>query len=69
MTIKQLQEILAEKPEDAEICFTIQREIPKSELEKMSYPYPYDHEKAEYAGYDMGYSDNCLIIFIEPRKE
>lgn len=65
MKVSELIGILSRLPQDSDVEFTIQREIPEDRLKKYDYPYPYDLEKAEYVGFDVGYSSSVSTIFLE----
>lgn len=65
MKAKELIEILSKIPEEADISFVLQKEIPKDRLKNSAYPYPFDLVDLQYAGYDVGYSDKIITIYVE----
>jgi hypothetical protein len=65
MKVSELREILRTIPDDVEICFELQTRIPDKELKKMIYPWPYNNHELIYAGYDCGYSERIIKIFVE----
>lgn len=65
MKAKELIEILSKIPEEADISFVLQKEIPKDRLKNSAYPYPFDLVDLQYVGYDVGYSDKIITIYVE----
>ena len=65
MNVAELKEILRTIPDDVEVEFELQKKIPDEQLKTMSYPWPYDFEKLQYAGYDCGYSSRVLKLMVE----
>lgn len=64
MKAAELKEILRTAPDDVDIDFQLQTEVPKEKLEQYSYKCPYDYEPLQYAGHDCGYSSGTLIIYV-----
>lgn len=68
MKAKELIEILSKIPEESDVSFVLQKEIPKDRLKNSAYPYPFDLADLQYAGYDVGYSDKIITIYVEETK-
>ena len=62
--VSELKEILRTVPDDVDIEFELQTKVPEERLKTMSYPWPYDYEKLQFAGYDCGYSSMVLKIDV-----
>ena len=65
MKTSELKEILRTVPDDVDIEFELQIKVPEEELQKMSYPWPWNYEVLKYGGYDCGYSNRVLKLFVE----
>lgn len=68
MKAKELIEILSKITEESDVIFVLQKEIPKDRLKNSAYPYPFDLVDLQYAGYDVGYSDKIITIYVEETK-
>jgi len=69
MKVAELKEILRTVPDDVEINFELQTKVPEERLKTMSYPWPWDYEKLQFAGYDCGYSDRVLKLLVEQEAQ
>ncbi|MDD5022021.1 MAG: hypothetical protein PHR82_07865 [Endomicrobiaceae bacterium] len=68
MKCAELKEILRTVPDDVEIDIQLQVDVPKEELERRSWKWPWDYELLQYEGYDCGYSDRTLKLYVGKRK-
>lgn len=68
MKVKELIQILSKIPEESGVSFVLQKEMPKDRLKNYAYPYPFDLVDLQYAGYDIGYSDKIITIYVEETK-
>lgn len=69
MKASELREILKKVPDDTELHFALQTKVPKEQLEKMLYPYPYNFKKLTFGGYDYGHSERELNLFVEEAQD
>lgn len=64
MKVKELMDILGTVSEDCDVEFTLQQRISDGVLEGCKYPYPYKLSGLHFAGYDIGYSNKVIEIFV-----
>lgn len=64
MKCAELKEILRTVPDDVEIDFQLQIEVPKEELEHRNYKWPWDYQSLQFEGFDYGCSDGTLKIYV-----
>ncbi|MCP5006691.1 MAG: hypothetical protein GY941_22520 [Planctomycetes bacterium] len=65
MKAGELIKLLQRVPEEFEVVLTETTELPTSEVEKLSYPYPFVHTFYKVDGErDIGYSDKIINIDI-----
>lgn len=68
-TVGDLRKILTDLDDDFELDIRIMKEIPKKELMKMSYPYPWSMIDGYLEFQDIGYSDKRLCIGVYENLE
>lgn len=64
MKVKEFVNILKTVPQDCDVEFSLQQRIPDGVLEGCKYPYPYKLSELHFAGYDIGYSNSVIEIFV-----
>lgn len=64
MKVKEFVSILKTVPQDCDVEFSLQQRIPDGVLEGCKYPYPYKLSGLHFAGYDIGYSNKVIEIFV-----
>ena len=64
MKVKEFRDILGTVPEDCDVEFTLQQRVPDGVLEGCKYPYPYKLSGLHFAGYNIGYSNRVIEIFV-----
>lgn len=69
MKVSELREILRTVPDDVDLDFELQTKVPEEQLKKMSYSFPYNYRRLMISGYDCGYSDRVLKLFVEEAQD
>lgn len=64
MKVKEFMSILKTVPQDCDVEFSLQQRIPDGVLEGCEYPYPYKLSESHFAGYNIGYSNGVIEIFV-----
>lgn len=63
-TIGQLRKVIDHLDDDFRLEIRIMTEIPKEELVKSMYPYPWRHEDGKLEFHDIGYSDKVICFGV-----
>lgn len=64
MKVKEFISILKTVPQDCDVEFTLQQRVSDDNLEESKYRYPYKYSGLHFAGYDIGYSNKVIEIFV-----
>lgn len=64
MKVKEFVSILKTVPQDCDVEFSLQQRVSDEVLEGCKYPYPYKLSGLHFAGYDIGYSNKVIEIFV-----
>lgn len=65
MKVKELKEILSRVSDDFNLVIRTVEEVPLLELQKMSYPYPYNYENFTNISLgDIGHSDKVIVLDV-----
>lgn len=64
MKVKEFVSILKTVPQDCDVEFSLQQRVSNSNLEDSKYSYPYKLSELHFAGYNIGYSNKVIEIFV-----
>jgi len=68
MKVKELKQFLNRLDDDFNVELLGKKAIPQEQLDKMSYPFPYDRYRFELTTGDIGYSSKIAQLWIDLDK-
>jgi hypothetical protein len=64
MTVRDIKKLIEDVPDDFLFEVEVSKRIPSDVLIKMQYPYPFEFERCQINGYDIGWSENRMKVNV-----